>query len=59
MFYKKALEDSRNEVENSDVLKRDKMKQFSDHVKQCFIPEVDEKKREAIEEFIEKEQRKI
>lgn len=40
-------------------MKREKIKQFSEHVKESFVPEIDEKKRAAIEEFIENERRKV
>lgn len=34
------------------------MKQFSSHVKEHFVPEVDEKKRQEILDYIEHEKRK-
>ena len=48
MYYKKLLE-SNEEDQNSEKIKADKMKQFSEHVKNNFAPNVDENKKKKID----------
>ena len=46
-FYKK-LKENEKEEENPALIKAEKMKQFYDHVKEHFPPDISEKKREYI-----------
>ena len=48
-FYKRVLEDEKNEEENPSVVRAEKMKQFADHVKENFVPAISDKKKQQIE----------
>ena len=52
VFYRKAQEDERYQPDNDSEMRAQKMKRFSDHVKEHFVPEIDEKKRNEIEKII-------
>lgn len=44
--------------EDESRIKADKMRQFSQHVRENFIPVVDERKRESVEKVLEEEREK-
>ena len=44
-YYKQIKETDRSQDENLAQIKADKMKQFYEHIKEHFVPEVDAKKR--------------
>lgn len=46
VFYKKILEDEKTEEQNISVIKSEKMKQFAEHVKEHFVPDISEKKKQ-------------
>ena len=48
-FYKQIAEGSKNVEENYANIKHEKMKQFSDHVRDHYAPKISPEKREEIE----------
>ena len=53
-FYKKFAQVNEEQPQAFERIKMDKMKQFSDHVKNNFSPNIDEKKRRYFDEQKEK-----
>lgn len=49
-FYKKIANPNEEDTEDTVKVKVEKMRQFSEHVKNSFVPEIDEKKRREMEE---------
>ena len=45
VYYKRVAESTNDGSQSVDRVKIDKMKQFADHVKENFIPSIDEEKR--------------
>lgn len=48
-FYKQISQQTKNAEENYAQIKAEKMKQFSDHIRDHFVPKVDTEKKAQIE----------
>lgn len=54
--HREYAQERTSETLNESKIKADKMRQFSEHVRENFVPLVDEGKRESMEKQLEEEQ---